>query len=264
MTLRNRIGTFGIGVGIAAILLFLYLPAIVVAVYSLNKGAVMSWPPELISFHWYSKAFNNPAMMEGLKNSAIVAVISVAIAVGLGIPAGLGVDRFEFFGKTAFQRLLMLPFLMPGLISGLTLLTVVLDFQLELSLQTVIIAHATMLIAIVVIQMAVVLDRWDRSLELAAQDLGANEIRTFFYVTWPNIRAAIIGASLLGIAVSLDETARTAFVIGEQNTLPIVVLSGLRRTLTPEINAIGTVVLVISLLGVLVWSKFGAADLARE
>ena len=262
--MRARLGSLGIGIGIGAILVFLYIPAVVVAVYSLNKGSVMSWPPELFSFHWYSKAFANDAMMEGLKNSVIVAIVSVAIAVLLGVPAGMGVDRFNFFGKTAFQRLLMLPFLMPGLISGLTLLTVILDFQLELSLMTVIIAHATMLIAIVVIQMAVVLDRWDRSLELAAQDLGANEIRTFFYVTWPNIRAAIVGASLLGIAISLDETARTAFVVGESDTLPIVVLSSLRRTLTPEINAIGTLVLVISLVGVIIWSKFGAADLARE
>lgn len=262
--MKARLGSLGIGFGIGLIMLFLYIPALVVAVYSLNKGAVMGWPPELLSFDWYSKAFGNPAMMEGLRNSVIVAFVSVAVAVLLGVPAGLGVDRFDFFGKTTFQRLLMLPFLMPGLISGLTLLTVILDFQMELSLMTVIIAHSTMLIAIVVIQMAVVLDRWDRSLELAAQDLGANEIRTFFYVTWPNIRAAIVGASLLGIAVSLDETARTAFVVGESDTLPIVVLSSLRRTLTPEINAIGTLVLVISLVGVIIWSKFGAADLARE
>lgn len=264
MTMRKRLGSVGIGAGVALIFLFLYMPAVVIAVYSFNKGAVMSWPPELASLHWYSKAFANEALMEGLKNSVIVAVVSVGIAIILGIPAGLGVDRFEFFGKTAFQRLLMLPFLMPGLISGLTLLTVILDFEMELSLMTVIIAHATMLIAIVVIQMAVVLDRWDRSLELAAQDLGANEVRTFLFVTWPNIRAAIFGAALLGIAVSLDETARTAFVAGEENTLPLVVFSGLKRTLTPEINAIGTVVLVFSLVAVVLWSKFGAADLARE
>lgn len=261
--MRARLGGLGVGAGIAAIFAFLYLPAVVIAVYSFNDSSIMSWPPEPGSLKWYDAAFSNEAMMEGLKNSVIVAVVSVAIAVILGIPAGLGVDRFEFRGKVAFQRLLMLPFLMPGLISGLTLLTVILDFEFDLSLTTVIISHATMLIAIVVIQMAVVLERWDRSYELAAQDLGANEIRTFFYVVWPNIRAAIVGASLLGIAVSLDETARTVFVSGEENTLPVVVFSGLKQTITPEINAIGTVVLVFSLIAVLVWSKFGAADLAR-
>lgn len=262
--MRRRLSSIGIGVGIGAIMFFLFLPALVIAVYSFNKSSVMSWPPEPGSLHWYGKAFANEALTEGLKNSAIVAVTSVSIAVALGLPAGIGIDRFDFPGKAAFQRLLILPFLMPGLISGLTLLTVILDFQLELSLTTVVIAHATMLIAIVVVQMEVVLGRWNRSLELAAQDLGANEIRTFLYVTWPNIRAAILGAALLGIAVSLDETARTAFVAGEQNTLPIVVLSGLRRTLTPEVNAVGTVVLAVSLVAILVWSRFGAADLARE
>jgi spermidine/putrescine transport system permease protein len=262
--IRARIGSAGVGVGVGALMVFLFIPAVVVAIYSFNTSVVMGWPPHLGTLHWYSKAFSNPALMEGLKNSVIVAVISVSIAVALGLPAGIGIDRFQFPGKSGFQRLLMLPFLMPGVISGLTLLTVVLDFQLELSLMTVIVAHATMLIAVVVIQMAVVLGRWDRSLEQAAQDLGANEIRTFIYVTWPNIRAAIFGAALLGVAVSLDETARTTFVAGQSNTLPIVVLSGLRRTLTPEINAIGTVVLVFSLIAVALWSKFGAADLARD
>jgi spermidine/putrescine transport system permease protein len=259
----RRLGSLGIGGGIGALMLFLFAPAIVVAVYSFNKSPIMGWPPELATLSWYSKAFANEALVEGLKNSAIVAGISVSLAVALGLPAGIGIDRFSFRGKTAFQRLLILPFVMPGLISGLALLTVVIAYKLELSLVTVIIAHTTMLIAVVVIQMAVVLGRWDRSLEEAGQDLGANEIRTFIHVTWPNIRAAIFGAALLGIAVSLEETARTTFVVGEANTLPIVVLSGLRKTLTPQINAIGTVVLVISLVAVALWSKFGAADLAR-
>jgi spermidine/putrescine transport system permease protein len=262
--LKSWLPKLGVGFGVGAIMTFLYLPAVVIALYAFNKSPVMSWPPEPGSLHWFSKAFSNPALMEGLKNSVIVAFASVSIAVLLGLPVGFGVDRFDFPGKSAFERLLILPFLMPGLISGLSMLTVVLDFQLELSLVTIVVTHATMLIALVVTQMAVVLSRWDRSLEQAAQDLGANEVRTFCYVIWPNVRAAILGAALLGVAISLDETARTVFVSGEQNTLPIVVLSGLRRTLTPEINAIGTVILTFSLVAVVVWSKFGAADLVRE
>lgn len=262
--MRTRVGSVGVGVGIAAIMVFLFAPAIVVALYSFNKSPLMGWPPEPGTLSWYSKAFSNEAMVQGLENSAIVAIVSVSIAIALGLPAGLGIDRFNFPGKTVFQRTLMLPFVLPGLIGGLTLLTVILDLKLEPSLGTVIIAHSTMLIAVVVIQMAVVLARWDHSLEEAANDLGANEIRTFIHVTWPNIKAAIFGAALLGAAVSLEETARTTFVVGEKDTLPIVVLSGLRRTLTPQINAIGTVVLVFSLIAIGVWSKFGAADLARE
>jgi spermidine/putrescine transport system permease protein len=254
----------GVGLGIGAIMAFLYLPAVVIALYAFNKGSVMSWPPDPGSLHWFSKAFSNPALMEGLKNSVIVALTSVSIAVLLGVPVGFGINRFNFLGKSAFEALLFLPFLMPGLIGGLATLTVILDFQLELSLWTIVVTHTTMLISLVVTQMIIVLSRWDRSLEQAAQDLGANEFRTFWYVIWPNFRAAIFGAALLGIAISLDETARTVFVSGEQNTLPIVVLSSLRRTITPEINAIGTVVLAFSLVAVIVWSKFGVADLVRE
>ncbi|HEV3034116.1 MAG TPA: ABC transporter permease [Solirubrobacteraceae bacterium] len=261
---RRLLSKVGIGAGIAAIMVFLFAPAVVVALYSFNKSSIMGWPPDPGTLSWYSKVFANEAMMEGLENSAIVAIVSVAIAIALGLPAGLGIARYEFWGKTTFQRILMMPFVLPGLIGGLTLLTVILDFQFELSLETVIIAHATMLIAVVVIQMAVVMARWDHSLEEAAGDLGANEIRTFIHVTWPNIKPAIFGAALLGVAVSLEETARTTFVVGEQDTLPIVVLSGLRRTLTPQINAIGTVVLLFSLVAIGFWSKFGAADLARS
>jgi spermidine/putrescine transport system permease protein len=261
--MRRLAGRFGVSIGITAIMVFLFAPAVVVALYSFNKSSLMGWPPELGTLHWYKKAFDNEALVKGLENSAIVAVASVSIAIAIGLPAGLGIDRFNFPGKTAFQRMLILPFVLPGLIGGLTLLTVLLDLQLEPSLGTVVVTHATMLIAVVVIQMAVVLSRWDHSLEEAASDLGANEVRTFLYVTWPNIKAAIFGAGLLGVAVSLEETARTSFVIGENDTLPIVVLSGLRRTITPEINAIGTVVLVFSLVAIGLWSKFGAADLAR-
>ena len=263
MRTRRLLGSIGVGIGIGAIMVFLFAPAVVVAVYWFNKSALMSWPPELGTLSWYSRVFASAPLMEGLKNSAIVAVISVSLAILIGLPAGFGIDRFKFPGRTAFQRILILPFVIPGLIGGLTLLTVVLDFQLELSLVTVIIAHTTMLIALVVIQIAIVLARWERSLEDAARDLGANELQTFVHVTWPNIKPAIFGAALLGIALSLEETARTTFVIGEQNTLPIVVLSSLRRTITPEIPAIGTLVLVFSLIAIGLWSKFGAADLAK-
>jgi spermidine/putrescine transport system permease protein len=263
MTLRI-LKRLGVGGGIGLIMLFLYVPAILVALYSFNHTAVLSWPPRPDSLQWYGKAFSNPALVEGLKNSGIVALISVTIAILIGLPVGLAVDRFNFWGKTALQRILMLPFVLPGLIGGLTLLTVFLGFSIELSLVTVIITHATMLIALVVIQMAIVLARWNRSLEDAGRDLGAGEIRTFMYVTWPNIRAAIFGAALLGIAVSLEETERTVFVVGEQNTLPIVVLSGLRKTLNPAITAMGTVVVAVSLVAIAFWTKFGAADLARE
>jgi spermidine/putrescine transport system permease protein len=257
--LRGRIPGLSLALGVGVIYLFLYLPAIVIALYSFNSSAVMSWPPSGFSLHWYRAAFSNDDLLTGLKNSLEVAAASVGLAVLLGVPAGVGLDRFSFPGKRLFQRVLILPFLLPGVISGLTLLTFFLDLHFQLSLKTVIIGHTTMLLAIVILQLAVALARWDRSLEAAAMDLGADELKTFFFVMLPNLRNAIIGASLLGVTVSLDEVARTFFITGRENTLPMVVLSELHRVVTPEINAIGTLILGISLLALLLWSRLTAS-----
>jgi spermidine/putrescine transport system permease protein len=239
---------------VAIVYVFLYLPAFVIALYSFNDSAIMSWPLSGFSFEWYRDAFSNPDLTNGLKYSAIVALISVGLAILLGVPAGIGLDRFDFPGKAVFRSVLILPFLLPGVISGITLLTFFLDLNFELSLKTVIIGHTSMLLSVVVIQMAVGLARWDRSLEAAAMDLGASELKVFFFVILPNFRSTILGAALLGITISLDEVARTFFLTGHENTLPMVVLSELHRQVTPAINAIGTFILAVSLLAVLIWS----------
>jgi spermidine/putrescine transport system permease protein len=247
-----------LGTTVALIYVFLYLPAVIIAIFSFNKSSVMSWPPKDFTLDWYRQAFSDSDLTSGLRNSVIVAAISVSIALLLGVPAGFGLDRYSFPGKRAFSRLLVLPFLMPGVIGGIALLTFFLDIKLQLSLETVIVAHTTMLIAVFVIQMAVGLDRWDRTLEHAASDLGASELKTFFTVVLPNFRNTIIGACLLGITVSLDEVARTFFVTGTQNTLPMVIWSSLHHEVTPAINAMGTLILGVSLIAILIWSRIVA------
>ncbi len=244
-----------LGLSVALIYLFLYLPALIIAVYSFNKSSIMSWPPDGFTLNWYRQAFADSDLTTGLKNSVIVAAVSTGIALVLGVPAGFGLDRYSFPGKTLFSRLLVLPFLMPGVIGGIALLTFFLDINTTLSLQTVIVAHTSMLIAVFVIMMSVGLARWDRTLEAAAEDLGASELRTFFFVVLPNFRSTIIGACLLGITVSLDEVARTFFVTGTDNTLPMVIWSALHREITPEINAMGTLILGTSLIAILIWSR---------
>jgi spermidine/putrescine transport system permease protein len=250
--------------GVLAIYVFLYLPAIVIALFSFDHDALMSWPPSHFGLHWYRTAVHDSDLTTALKNSIVVALASVALALVLGVPAAFGLDRFQFPGKAIFQRVLILPFLLPGIISGITLLTFFLDLHFTLSLMTIVVAHATMLLSIVVIQMSVALHRWNRSLESAAMDLGANELRVFFHVILPNFRSAILGAALLGITVSLDEVARTFFVTGQANTLPIVILSMLHRIVTPEINAIGTLILGISFVAIAVWSRVAARSVARR
>lgn len=255
---RVALGSF-----VFVIYLFLYLPAAIIAIFSFGKSSVMSWPPDGVTLHWYRVAFANSDLTNGLKNSVIVALISTGIALLLGVPAGFGLDRYSFPGKRVFAWFLVLPFLMPGVIGGIALLTFFLDLSTELSLKTVIIAHTTMLVAVFVIMMAVGLARWDRTLESAASDLGASELKTFFLVVLPNFRSTIIGACLLSITVSLDEVARTFFVTGTQNTLPMVIWSALHHQVTPEINAMGTLILGVSLIAILIWSRIVASQRIR-
>jgi len=126
---------------------------------------------------------------------------------------------------------------------------------INLSLETVILGHATGLVSIVVTQVFARLQRFNRRIEEASSDLGARPWQTFFYVTLPNIRAALIGSALLSFTVSFDEIPVTFFLTGRDNTLPMYIYSTLRRGITPEINAVGTVIVVLS-LGLIVLSVY--------
>ena len=245
---RVRLPELGATALVGLVFAFIYLPTITIAVYSFNRTALMSWPPSLGSFHWYHVALTDPAMLAGLENSAIVAVASTLIALGIGVPAGFAFDRTSFPGKTVLERILMMPFFLPGAITGLALLTMFVDINFQLSLTTVIIGHATMLVAVFIILMLVGLARWDRTLEAAAADLGASDVKIFWTVVLPNFRNTIVAGILLALTVSLDEIARTFFLSGTQNTLPMVIWSIVHRSLTPEINAMATLIVAGSLL----------------
>jgi spermidine/putrescine transport system permease protein len=254
IAVRTRMPLVGLRVAVGLIYVFLYLPVAVIALYAFSAATAMRWPIEGFTLSWFSSAFSDPDLTQGLRNTFTVGLTSTALALVLGVPAGFALDRFAFPGKTAFQRVLMAPFLLPGVVSGMALLALFLELGTQLSLMTVIIAHTTMLLGVFVILTLVSLSRWDRSYEQAAMDLGANELQTFWHVVLPNLRGALMGAALLGLTVSLDETTRTFFVTGTDNTFPMVVMSRLRTDVSPEINAIGTTIVGTSLLLIAAWA----------
>lgn len=251
---RRRAPGIVLAVLAISVYVFLYLPAIIIALYSFNASAVMSWPLEGFTLDWYATAFHDEELVTGVKNSVIVAAASTSIALVLGVPAGVAIDRIPFRGKALFTSVLMAPFLFPGVISGLTLLTLFIDANVEMSMRTVIIGHTTMLLGVFVILTVIALSRWDRTYEAAAMDLGASSLKTFFLVVVPNLRTALVGAVLLSLTVSLDEISRTFFLTGTDNTLPMVVMSKLHIQITPEVNAIGTCVIGVSFVALAVWS----------
>ena len=244
---------------VAALLLFLYLPIAILVLFSFNSSRVLAWPPSGFTLRWYEKLFSNGDLLDALGNSFYVASLSTILTLFIGVPAAMALHRFVFPGKAIFRRLLLLPIALPGIVTGISMLNMFSLFGLDLSLNTVILGHSTALLAVVVTQVFARLQRLPKSLEEASSDLGANGLATFWYITLPNIRTAIIGAGLLTFVLSFDEIPVTFFLTGRDNTLPMYIYSTMRRGVTPEINAVGTLLVVLSALIIIV-----AAYMMRE
>ena len=242
-----------------AVFAFLYLPIIVLVVYSFNGQGVGGFPPRDLTLNWYRLLFQDDAIWSSVLNSVIVALASVAIALALGIPAGLALDRANFPGKGIFRRLVLLPLVLPGIITGLSLLMLFREVNLKLSLITVILGHGTALISVATTEVFAGLQKLDRAQEEASLDLGANYLQTLWRVTLPNLKLSIIGAALLIFTLSMDEIAVTFFLIGRDNTLPLEIWGRLRRGITPEINAVSTIIFVFSLCAIVLWYRLSLA-----
>ena len=152
----------------AMIFAFLYLPVAVLVVYSFNEAKVFEFPPANLSFKWYEELFNDRAMLQSIVNSSIVAAGVVPVTLLLGVPAAFALNRFEFPGKAVFERAVMLPLMIPGLITGLAILMVIRHSSLSLSLLTIIIGHSVAWMPIVITQVYARLRRFDRRLEEGA------------------------------------------------------------------------------------------------
>jgi spermidine/putrescine transport system permease protein len=234
---------------------FLYLPIVVLAVYSFNAGGVGGFPPRNLTFAWYRILFQDDAIWSTVLNSFIVAIVAVSISVVLGLMAALALDRSNFPGKALFRRVVLLPLILPGIITGLSLLMLFVAAGMKLSLLTITLGHGTALISVATTEIFAGLQKFDRAQEEASLDLGANHLTTFWRITLPNLRVSLIAAALLIFTLSLDEIAVSFFLIGRNNTLPLEIWSRLRRGITPEINAISTVILLFSIVLILVWYR---------
>jgi spermidine/putrescine transport system permease protein len=240
---------------VIAVFAFLYLPIAILVLYSFNGGGVGGFPPRNLTLNWYRILLDDGALWDSVLNSLEVALAAVVIAIGLGLPAALALDRVKFPGKALFRRLVLLPLILPGIITGLSLLMLVVAMHVKLSIRTIILGHGTALISVATTEIFAGLQKAQRSQEEASLDLGANYWQTFWRITLPNLKLAIIGAALLIFTLSMDEIAVSFFLIGRDNTLPLEIWSRLRRGMTPEINAISTIIFVFSLALILLWYR---------
>lgn len=248
---------------------FLYLPIAVLIVYSFNGQGVGGFPPQNLTFDWYRILFGDGAIWDSVLNSLWVALAAMAISLAFGIPAALALDRAQFPGKALFRRLVLLPLILPGIITGLSLLMLFNLASLKLSLLTITLGHGTALISVATTEIFAGLQKLDRAQEEASLDLGANYWQTFWRVTVPNLKLPIIGAALLIFTLSMDEIAVSFFLIGRDNTLPLEIWGRLRRGITPEINAVSTIIFMFSLVTIVFWYRLrvrseGAAEVGME
>jgi len=248
---------------------FLYLPIAVLVLYSFNGEGVGGFPPHNLTLNWYRTLFDDAPIWDSVLNSLTVAFAAMAISLAFGIPAALALDRAQFPGKAIFRRLVLLPLILPGIITGLSLLMLFREATVRLSLVTVMLGHGTALISVATTEVFAGLQKLDRRQEEASLDLGANYWQTFWRITVPNLKLSIIGAALLIFTLSMDEIAVSFFLIGRNNTLPLEIWGRLRRGITPEINAISTIIFVFSLIAIVFWYRLrvraeGAPEVGAE
>lgn len=238
------------------VMVYLLLPILIIILYSFNLTAATMFPLQGFTTKWYREVFRNRSFLVALKNSVYVGLAVSMISVVIGSLTSFAVTRYTFKLKSAVSFLVLIPITLPAIILGISLLSFFAFLKISRSLVTVVLGHAVFCIPFAVLVMNSRLEGFDISVEEAARDLGANTVQTFRYVTFPIIRPSIIGVIMLTFALSFDEFLVTFFIVGRQNTLPIVIWGMLRRGVSPTINVIATMVLVFSMTMIVIANKY--------
>lgn len=258
---RREMGRYVLVAHSTLMYIFLYAPIVILVLYSFNAATFgATW--EGFTLHWYTTLLHDRRLVQAFTNSLYVAAVSTVIATIIGTMAAMAMERYNFRGRTAYDGLLYLPIVIPEIVMAVSLLVFfafsfdllngLLGIRLRFSLTTVIIAHVAFNISFVTVVVRASLKGFDRRLEEAAHDLGANAWQTFRRITLPLILPGILGGALLAFTISLDDFIISFFTTGPGGTLlPIEVYGRVKRAITPTINAVSTVMLLISMLLVL-------------
>lgn len=231
---------------------FLYLPIVLLIIYSFNESRLVTvWAG--FSTKWYVELFSNQGLLDAAWVTARVAFISASVATVLGTFAALALTRYtRFRGRTLFTGMVFAPLVMPEVITGLSLLLLFVAIGLDRGFMTVTLAHITFSMCFVAVVVQSRLLSFDRSLEEAAMDLGASPATTFFQVTLPVIAPAVVSGWMLAFTLSLDDLVIASFTSGPgATTLPMKIYSQVRLGVTPEINAVCTILIAVVATGVI-------------
>ncbi len=243
---------------------FLYVPVLLLALFSFNDSAAGNLPFTGLTLKWYAALFRDYLVIDAFKNSLLVGAVTSLLATIIGTSAAFPLVRSAIRFKEYLRIVFVLPIMIPGLLIGIALLVFFASLlDLSLSLATVIIGHVVLTTPFVVLVVAARLVDFNLTLEWAAADLGADPWRTFRYITFPLILPGILAGALFAFTLSLDEFVITLFTIGSQTTLPMYVFSQVKFGVTPKINALATILLLGSVT-ILLMSFYALARLGRS
>ena len=237
---------------IGTFLSFLYVPLLVVALLAFNANPSPAFPWKGFTLGWFGEVLRDPLMMGAIGNSVLVGLGVVALSVPIGVATAFLLVRYDFVGKGVLYALVMSPLITPGVILGVSMLIFFSDLGLQTGLGTAVLGQSSFIISFVLLIVSARLQKFDPALEEAAQDLGATPLRAVWRITLPFLRPAIIAACAVAFLLSFDNFNTTLFLIGNSATLPIQVYSAVRLGLSPKINAISVVFILVTVsLGLL-------------
>jgi putative spermidine/putrescine transport system permease protein len=251
-------------------LIVLYVPLLLVVMNSFNTSRTFGFPPSGFTLEWWQKAAHSSGAFSALGTSVIAGVSATAIALLLGTMAAFAVQRYRFFGRQTISFLVVLPITLPGIVTGIalnaTFTSLLGPFGVGLGMATVIIGHATFCIVIVYNNVQARLRRMGSTLEDAAGDLGATGWQTFWMVTFPGMRGALIAGALLAFALSFDEIVVTTFTAGPTvQTLPLWIFGNLfRPNQAPVVNVVAAVLTIVAIVPVWLAQRFSGDSITSR
>ncbi|MHB8130353.1 MAG: ABC transporter permease [Mobilitalea sp.] len=252
---KKRTGKIFSGIYTIFIYAFLYLPIGVVVLYSFNTSK-RNIVFEDFTLQWYGKLFQNESLLEAYGNTLLVGTVSTVIATIIGTLASYGMSKYKFKGKGIIDTLLYIPVVIPEIVLGISLLAIFNLSRIPMGITSLIIAHATFSIPFVVFTVNARFAGFDKSVEEAAMDLGAGRIKTFFTVTLPIIMPGVIAGALLAFTLSVDDIIISFFTTGPgSNTYPLKVMELTKTGVTPDVYALSTLVLIITIIIVMVTQR---------
>lgn len=242
---------------------FLYVPIAVLVALSFNdsryavvwQGFTTEWYAALLQGQTVARVDPNAAWA-ALSNSIEIAVVAVFLSTVFGTMLAFALDRYEFPGKRLFTGVVFMPIIIPSIVMGISLLLFFNIVGMTLGISTAVIGHVAFGISFVAVVVSSRLRSFDRTLEEAAKDLGANELETFRYVTLPVIKPGVMAGALLAFAMSFDDFVVTFFIIGNENTLPIYFFGMVRQGISPGVNVVATLIIVSTMVLVLLAQRF--------